>query len=201
MKINKPINTKLKPFRIHLEKTDYRPGDIVRGMLICNVGKPLSARQIFVRLLGMTETHWTENRTGMSAKVNLCPAAMLIHSIHLEFYTDSQGRSQTRTVTDHYGQRWKLIDEARIMWDMRNNSPTGKSEMLSGSYVWPFEFQLPPRLPPSFRCSTGWITYEVKSVYLIHSLLTVASQQFVSISGPRSTNPESLPSTLALKSH
>jgi hypothetical protein len=78
-----------------------------------------------------------------------------------EHYTDSQGRSQTRTVTDHYGQTWALIDERRLCWIQQMN-PDRRAEIASGSYVWPFEFVLPPRLPPTFNSPTGWIKYGIK---------------------------------------
>lgn len=142
MKIHKIINVRLPPFRLQLQKSQYYPGEIVRGFLILNVGKPLSASQVLVRLHGYEETHWTEN--------------------HTESYTDSQGRTQTRTVTKHYGQTWPLLNDKRLCWH-RSLNPTQEPLLMSGSYVWPFEFMLPPRLPPSFKSNNGWVEYNISA--------------------------------------
>eukprot|EP01122_Echinamoeba_exundans_P017351 TRINITY_DN911_c2_g3_i1.p1 TRINITY_DN911_c2_g3~~TRINITY_DN911_c2_g3_i1.p1 ORF type:complete len:834 (-),score=165.31 TRINITY_DN911_c2_g3_i1:7-2508(-) len=142
MRIHKIINVRLPPFRLQLQKSQYYPGEIVRGFLILNVGKPLSADQVFVRLYGFEETHWTES--------------------HTEHYTDSQGRSQTRTVTKHYGQTWPLLNDKRLCWH-RSLNPTQEPLLMSGSYVWPFEFMLPPRLPPSFKSTNGWVEYSISA--------------------------------------
>jgi hypothetical protein len=142
MKIHKIINVRLPPFRLQMQKSQYYPGEIVRGFLILNVGKPLSADQVLVRLSGFEETHWTES--------------------HTEHYTDSQGRSQTRTVTKHYGQTWPLLNDKRLCWH-RSLNPTQEPLLMSGSYVWPFEFMLPPRLPPSFRSTNGWVEYSISA--------------------------------------
>jgi hypothetical protein len=70
MKIQKSINMKLPDFRVRMEKSDYYPGEIVRGLLVLNVGTPLSANQVYVKLFGYTETHWTEQHTGLSLQLD-----------------------------------------------------------------------------------------------------------------------------------
>jgi hypothetical protein len=51
-------------------------------------------------------------------------------------------------------------------------NPDKRAEIVSGSYVWPFEFVLPPRLPPTFNSAHGWIKYGIR--YDFHDVFPAA---------------------------
>ncbi|MDP2439764.1 MAG: hypothetical protein Q8P67_28775 [archaeon] len=142
MAIPKPFSSRLPDFRIQIDTTRFFPGQVVSGLLILNVGAPYTAKTVHVTLVGVEETHWT--------------------TTHSQTYTDSEGRMQTRTVTEHHGRVLSLIHERKYFWIGHTHS-SEHPIIQSGSYVWPFEFTLPPALPPSFKCAVGSITYGLRA--------------------------------------
>lgn len=139
MLVDKPKINKLPNFRFQLHQTDFFPGQVVAGLLVLNVGQPITATRISISLIGYQQTHWTES--------------------HHEHYQDAHGRSQTRHRTVHHGQTWAILNEQRLVWRRSH----GVEAIGSGSYIWPFEFYLPQRLPASFESTHAWCRYAVKA--------------------------------------
>jgi len=60
---NKPINVHMPSFRMQLERGVYWAGEIVRGHILFNVGKPKKIRGVRVRFDGYSMCEWYESET------------------------------------------------------------------------------------------------------------------------------------------
>jgi hypothetical protein len=128
----KPKQTRLGSFRMNIERIVYFPGESVRGAIIYNVGKPKKIRGVRVRFEGATRTHWSETR----------------------------GSGDNRR-TIHFHAHYVYFNPIATLY----GNPRGQKKdfkIPSGGYYWPFEFNLPLNLAPSFYHNLGNNSYYVK---------------------------------------
>jgi hypothetical protein len=50
MNITRPIASRLPSLRVHLHKFSFYPGEVVRGVVVFNVGKTMPAQRVFLQL-------------------------------------------------------------------------------------------------------------------------------------------------------
>lgn len=124
---------RLGSFRMNVERVVYFPGEIIRGAVIYNVGKPKKIRGVRVRFSGSTKTHWSESRT------------------------DSEGRQRTIWFDAHY----TFFDPVATLYGNERGQKKD-FKIPSGGYFYPFEFCLPFNLAPSFYGKFGENNYYVK---------------------------------------
>ena len=129
----KPKSVRLGSFRMNVERVVYFPGEVIRGAVIYNVGKPRKIRGVRVRFSGSTKTHWTESRR------------------------DSEGRSHTI----HFNAHYTFFDPVATLYGNERGQKKD-FKIPSGGYFYPFEFMLPFNLAPSFYGSLGQNHYYVK---------------------------------------
>ena len=136
-------------FRLLVEKTTYFPGEMVHGHLVLNLGKdtafPLEGDEntIFIDLCGFTRTFWVE----------------------------SQSSSSLGSRIVHCGTERLILKLSKIVYQ----APTGTSLAMTlgrkfGTFVWPFSFQLPRTLPPSFKApypGTKKLEYVIHAKFLL----------------------------------
>ena len=154
MELRKPTSLSLSPFRVGLEKNVYYPGEVMRGVVIKNVGEPEPCTSIVVWIYGVTKTHY-ETQRFVCLLLLLLVAVILLYWIFVlffcffnysyqlnrtEHYRDSEGNQRTRTVTDHHYSSAKILDIKYVLW--RSND---KKKIDTGAYTWPFELVLPGR--------------------------------------------------------
>jgi hypothetical protein len=150
------VNTRLAMFRLVLERRVYFPGEAVRGTVQFNVGMPKKIRGVRVHFHGEQHTEWTEE----------------------ESYVDFNGQMSSRTRI--YSETVNFFNVYTTLW---GNKRHGDSLVIdSGTYLWPFQFILPPNLPPTYQSSYGYTRYycrayvdipwgrdkEVKTYLIIH---------------------------------
>lgn len=67
---NKPINLRMPSFRMQLERGVYWSGEVIRGHILFNVGKPKKIRGVRVRFDGYSMCEWYESETYVDAHGN-----------------------------------------------------------------------------------------------------------------------------------
>jgi hypothetical protein len=125
----KPIAFRFPSFRAQIERSHYFPGEIIRGYIQYNVGKPKKIRGVRVKFDGYSHTHWTETHivhTGKGTQTRQIP-----YSAHVTYFNP---------IATLYGNPRGVSKDFKIP---------------SGTYIWPFEFCLPMGLPPSFDHDFG----------------------------------------------
>ena len=85
-------------------------------------------------------------------------------------WSESSGSGQNQT-TRTYTSNEMYVGLSTIVW-MNEQVPT--QELHAGEHNFPFQFQLPDRLPSSFQGSIGWIQYYVEGRNVDHSLYVKA---------------------------
>ena len=129
---SKAKQLRLGSFRMNIERVVYYPGEAVRGAIIYNVGKPKKIRGVRVRFEGSTQTHWSETRGTGDHR-----RTVIFHAHYVYF----------NPVATLFG------------------NPRGQKKdfkIPSGGYYYPFEFNLPLNLAPSFYHNLGKNSYHVK---------------------------------------
>lgn len=126
-------SVRLGSFRMNVERVVYFPGEMIRGAVIYNVGKPKKIRGVRVRFSGSTRTHWSESRS------------------------DSEGHSRTIWFNAHY----TYFDPVATLYGNERGQKKD-FKIPSGGYFYPFEFALPFNLAPSFYHNLGENSYYVK---------------------------------------
>lgn len=63
------IYMRVRPFRMFLDRTDYFPGETVRGTVVCNIGYPIAIRAVRVKFTG---TSYTSSLDAMSTRLFPC---------------------------------------------------------------------------------------------------------------------------------
>jgi hypothetical protein len=128
----KPKSLRLGSFRMNVERAVYFPGEAVRGAIIYNVGKPRKIRGVRVRFEGATRVSWSESR-----------------------------RRGDKNVTIYFRAHYVYFNPIATLY----GNPRGQKKdfkIPSGGYYWPFEFNLPLNLAPSFFHGIGQNAYFVK---------------------------------------
>jgi hypothetical protein len=143
MKTGELINIKLNPLRLQLQKQYYTAGENVRGQVVLSTPEAFADSQVIVRLVGTQHTSWSES--------------------HDESYTDSDGSTKSRTVSVWYGDAKVLVKEERTCLDKTAVDKKEAPAIAPGFYVWPFEFQIPAKICPSFESSYGAVAFSVEA--------------------------------------
>lgn len=143
MKIHSEIKMKLPSLRLQMHKKEYYAGEVVRGQVVLNSSQSFADALVAVCLLCIQHTSWSES--------------------YSESYTDSDGNTQTRTASRSHGASRILTREERILYDQLVQSGTPYAAIAPGFFVWPFEFQIPARISPTFTTSNGAIAFRVEA--------------------------------------
>lgn len=127
----------LNNFIIQFEKPlkVYFSGEVVTGRVVVDLSSEKTFRKIKLELVGRGSVHWTETRTVSR--------------------TDSNGNSQSETVTDHYSNEEKYFNQEVVI----HHGPS----LPPGVHILPFSLMLPPNLPSSFEGHHGNVRYYVKA--------------------------------------
>jgi len=129
-------------FAIHTlyhQRTFYAGYNVISGDVILDLVAPKKARNVCVHFIGLAETEWDET----------------------EYYTDSNGERQSRTV--HLHETKELIHLKQIVW----SPPGGGSDGMipPGQHILPFNFDVSQykNLPPTFSNGKANIMYMLKA--------------------------------------
>jgi hypothetical protein len=126
--------------RLHLERFVYVPGELVRGNVIFNAGEASKKLDwIHLETLGKT---------------------------HLDFRS---AKSLGLPGSEDFASKCFITPLEFIWWSVRATvaglAPDGtgqKISVASGVHVWPFEFVLPNRLPPTYTRVSFWSSYTIQ---------------------------------------
>lgn len=119
-------------FSVELNNVIYKPGEEIRGYVIIKLKKETNIDYLTIKLHGFSKVHWTES----------------------ESYTDSDGSSQSRSISyDNYEEyvkiKFRILEKTKLSMDINK---------------FPFGFTLPSECPPSFEGDgRGCTSYFVKS--------------------------------------
>ena len=117
-------------FRLNLASSCVIPGAAVSGNLVFTVTKPMSFRNVTIKVLGKECTHVAVRRTTGS------------------------GKSRRTTTHHHYGRSNVYKQHLTILGGLKGSGFAG--ELPPGDYNFPFAFILPPDASPSVpQCGTG----------------------------------------------
>jgi hypothetical protein len=140
---------------IHTEKQQYYAGEVVSGQVTLSVVQPLHVDGIYLKISGseMTEFDAARSRT----------------------VRDSHDPQKTRVET--YTVR---VDDCHTFFRRRYCIYSTKSTLSGGNFVFPFQFQLDPKLPGTFeicnkrqysRHLQASVGYQVKAEVAVPGLL------------------------------
>ena len=126
----------LTNFDIQFEKPlkVFFSGEELRGRVIIDLSSQKNFKHIMLEIVGRGEVHWTETRTVTRTR---------------------DGKTETETVTDHYGSSEKYFHQEFIIQQGPGLPP--------GQHVLPFSVILPSNLPSSFEGEHGSVRYYVKA--------------------------------------
>ncbi|CAH0718096.1 unnamed protein product, partial [Brenthis ino] len=114
----------------------YYSGTTVSGRLVFQQEKEKSFRGIYVKFKGYCKVHWTSQ----------------------ESYTDSDGKSQTRTINHDSYEEYVNVRRYLV------GGLSGSCKLDRGTYEYPFGFDIPQNCPSSFEGTYGHIRYHIKVI-------------------------------------
>uniref|UniRef100_A0A8R1DZ05 Arrestin_C domain-containing protein n=1 Tax=Caenorhabditis japonica TaxID=281687 RepID=A0A8R1DZ05_CAEJA len=113
----------------------FEPGGTIEGYVTFDLRESVKVKAIRIAAEGLATTKWLLSESGKS----------------------SHGRS--REVS--YSAKVVYMDEEQLVW--KPSEGHAKSSVFPGIHVYPFKFQIPAGVPPSFEGDHGNIRYHVKA--------------------------------------
>lgn len=132
---------KLKRFEIVFDNSDAVcfAGQPVRGSVHLELCEPMKMRELRMTCFGRTYVHWSE----------------------VENVGHRGGRQRIETV--EYSDNEEYFQYRFKFWPGEGNTEESSDSMPAGAHMFPFSFDLPPGLPPSFEGDYGYIRYWAKA--------------------------------------
>ncbi|CAB3411178.1 unnamed protein product [Caenorhabditis bovis] len=137
------FRAKLAAIQIRLagDRQVFFPGDLVAGTITVEIPDGFKARKLTTRLVGKAYTYWEgDARNNTKIKNNV-----IVRVRH--------------NTADHHAKMIYVKAETAT-WKNENS----RHEWSTGTYNYPFSFQLPLKCPPSFEGELGYIRYFIKVV-------------------------------------
>ncbi|XP_046380703.2 arrestin domain-containing protein 3-like isoform X3 [Haliotis rufescens] len=127
---------KLKIFAITLNNTQgvYYPGQFLEGHVTVELNEGMKMRGIRLQFYGGAIVRWSERHSTGSGK-------------------------NRRTVTRYYSAHETYFNHELVLFGKASGQGGDNPTLSSGSYTYPFRYQLPNELPSSFEGSVGRIRY------------------------------------------
>ncbi|OMJ78471.1 hypothetical protein SteCoe_21713 [Stentor coeruleus] len=123
---------------IQLESQYSRGNEEITGIIHISLKKPMPPSTLYLVFKGKEETHWIESQT--------------------ESWTDSDGNTQSRTVTDYYDGKHHICNYSQAIYIWNKG-------LYPGGYSIPFSFFIPSGLIGSFYYENlgtiGFIEYKM----------------------------------------
>ncbi|CAG5121475.1 unnamed protein product [Candidula unifasciata] len=132
---------KLQLFEISFDPSQpvFIAGSVVRGTVKLELKDTLKMRGVRITCFGRAHVHWSE----------------------VENVGHRGGRQRVETV-DHTAEE-EYFQFRTQLWPDEQSSEDANNSLGAGQYTFPFEFQLPSDLPPSFEGAFGYIRYWIKA--------------------------------------
>jgi len=131
---------------LEVEKTEYFPGELIRGRVLYTPNKEQTVTGVYIRFKGYEHSEWQEGDVAVTQTPN----------------------SETVTVTQllHHGKRKHIFKQVKTLWGNEwGKSNPKKMKLKVQSWEWPFIFELPRNIPPSVDYKKGKlrIEYQLKA--------------------------------------
>ncbi|EGT40904.1 CBN-ARRD-19 protein [Caenorhabditis brenneri] len=115
----------------------FFPGQPISGRVILITEEKYKARAVNIKFEGCAKTDWDDHESVRRV--------------------DAEGKAHYVQQRVNYSANVKYLESTALLWACRD----GTNELAAGKYVWPFSYNLPANIPPSFEGKYGYIRYSV----------------------------------------
>ncbi|EFO91607.1 hypothetical protein CRE_11671 [Caenorhabditis remanei] len=115
----------------------FFPGQAISGRVVLLTEDKYKARAVNIQFEGIAHTNWDDHESVRRV--------------------DADGKTHYVQQRVHYSANVNYLEHKSVLWACRD----GSNELAPGKYVWPFSYNLPIDIPPSFEGKYGYVRYSV----------------------------------------